>query len=368
MTAPQARNTFGDEDVDRLISALLSQVGQDTNDDLVRRLLVTALDMDADDVDRLELKIASQSLVEMHNAWRVFSPYRDRQKVTVFGSARTSPDHPDYAITQAFARGMADKGWMTISGAGPGVMTAAIEGAGVENSFGVNIVLPFEQKAAPIIDGDSKLATFRYFFTRKLFFLKESDAFGLAPGGFGTLDETFELLTLIQTGKSAPAPIVMLDHPQSTYWESCQRFITDGLKAGGMISEADTDLYLHTHDPDEAIAYICDFYDTFHSLRYVGRRLILRLRRSLSAAEIAVLNSEFADIIVDGSIDAVEPTKPEVRDNDLLDLPRLAFAFDNRSFARLTQLIKRLSSLGAHDAARAVGPLHDLGPEIDDDA
>jgi uncharacterized protein (TIGR00730 family) len=366
VTAPKGRNTFGDESVDRLLTELLAQVGLDANDDLVRRLLVTTLDMDADDVDRLELKIASQSLVEMHNAWKVFSPYRDRSKVTVFGSARTAPDHPDYAITQAFSERMARKDWMIISGAGPGVMTAAIEGAGVENSFGVNIVLPFEQRAAEIIDGDPKLATFRYFFTRKLFFMKESDAFALAPGGFGTLDESFELLTLIQTGKSAPAPIVLLDHPGSNYWNSWERFVEEGLGGGGMINEADTSLYLHTHDPDEAVEYICHYYSCFHSLRYVGKRLVLRLRRALGPAAIDQLNTEFGDMVVEGTIDAIEVTDTERRDGDVPELPRIAFRFDNRSFARLNQLILRVNDLGGVEVASSPGPMHELEPESDD--
>lgn len=368
MTAPRARNTFGDEDVDRLLTSLLASVGEDANDDLVRRLLVTTLDMDVENIDRLELKIASQTLVEMHNAWRVFSPYNDRRKVTVFGSARTDPAHPDYALTQAFTRRMAELKWMTISGAGPGVMTAAIEGAGLENSFGVNIVLPFEQRAAPIIDGDDKLATFRYFFTRKLFFMKESDGYACAPGGFGTLDETFELLTLIQTGKTNPAPIVLLDHEGSTYWDEWRRFVDRGLGSGGMISEADTSLFFHTHDPDEAAEHIYRYYSCFHSLRYVGKRLVIRLRRPLGAASLATLNQEFGDMLVEGAIEEIPTTDTEIRDDELVDLPRLAFRFDNRSFARLNQLIHRLNDLGGAEAIDDNRPpVHDVQPETDDD-
>ncbi|MDA3039522.1 MAG: TIGR00730 family Rossman fold protein [Actinomycetota bacterium] len=373
MTAPRARNTFGDAEVDRLLSEVLGSVGADANDDLVRRLLVTALYMDADDVDRLELKIASQALVEMHNAWRVFSPYRDRTKVTVFGSARTATDHPAYRLAHEFASRIAERGWMIISGAGPGIMTAAVEGAGVHNSLGVNIVLPAEQKATPLLDGDPKLATFRYFFTRKLFFMKESDAFVLLPGGFGTLDETFELLTLVQTGKSYPTPIVLLDPPGSCYWQTWLDFVEQGLHADGLISEADLGLYLHTHDVDEAAHYICHFYSTFHSIRFVGQRLVLRLARPLEAGHLDTLTDEFSDIIVSGSIESIEATEAEQRDDDCVDLPRVAFRFNGQSFARLHAMIRRINDLGlaSMPASEQVAlppvqhPLHDLEPEPD---
>ncbi|MGH1502854.1 MAG: LOG family protein [Acidimicrobiales bacterium] len=367
MSAPRPNSTFGDGNVDRLISEVLGLVGEDGNDDLVRKLVVTALEMDEADVGRLELKIASQALAEMLNAYKVFSQHRERAKVTVFGSARTAPDHPDFVIARDFSRIMAERDWMTISGAGPGIMTAAIEGAGVENSFGVSIVLPFEAKAADIIDGDPKLAIFRYFFTRKLFFMKETDAFALFPGGFGTLDETFELLTLIQTGKAYPAPIVLLDHPESGYWNAWQRFVDEGLAANGMIKADDTDLYLHTHDPEEAADYLCAFYATFHSIRYVGKRLLVRMNRALDGDAIETLNDEFGDIVVSGRIEPTEATAAERRDDDHVDLARLGFRFDDRSFARLTQMIHRMNELGGPQSPAAHrGLVHDLDPEPDD--
>ena len=363
MSAPRARSMFGDGRVDRLLTELTAAVGQDANDDLVRRLMVTALDMDVAEVDRLELKIASQSLVEMLNAWRVFSPHRTRAKCTVFGSARTAPDHPDYELARSFGEKIAARDWMIISGAGPGIMTACIEGAGIENSFGVNIVLPFEQRAAEIIDNDPKLATFRYFFTRKLFFMKESDGFVLLPGGFGTLDETFELITLIQTGKAYPAPIVMLDHPGSTYWSSLIEFIETGLHANGMIGEVDTSLFLHTHDPDEAADYIARYYSCFHSMRYVGRRLVIRTSERLDADVLSTLNAEFADIVVEGEIETIETTGAEIETDDHVDLPRIAFQFNDRSFARLNQLIMRINDLADSPSNMTTGMMHDLEPE-----
>lgn len=368
MSAPRPRAHYGEESVDRLLSELIATVGSDANDDLVRSLVVTALDMDQAEIDRLELKIANQSLAEMLNAWRVFSPYSQNAKATIFGSARTKPGHPDYELTKVFGERLAARGWMAITGAGPGIMSAGIEGAGRENSFGVNIVLPFEQSAAPVIDGDDKLATFRYFFTRKLTFMKETDAFVLCPGGFGTLDEAFELMTLVQTGKSFPVPIVMLDHDESTYWDSLRLFVENELLAGGMISEHDTSLYLHTHDPDEAVEYICSFYSCYHSIRYVGKRLVFRLLSPLDDAAMHILNTEFADIIKKGKMERIEATESEQRDDDHLDLFRFAFHFDDRSFTRLIGLIHRINELGGQVGAKAApGLVHDVGPSMEDD-
>lgn len=364
MSAPRARTTFGHERVDRLVTELIAAVGSDTNDDLVRSLVVTALDMDGAEIDRLELKIANQALVEMLSAWRVFTPWADNAKATIFGSARTKPDHPDYLLARDVGRKLAERGWMAITGAGPGIMTAAIEGAGRANAFGVNIVLPFEQVANDVIDGDEKLATFRYFFTRKLTFMKESDAFVLLPGGFGTLDEAFELMTLVQTGKSYPVPIVLVDHPGSTYWDRWQAFVDEELLAGGMISAHDRSLYLHTHDAQEAAEYISAFYSCYHSIRYVGKRLIVRLQSPLDEASLAVLNDEFADIVTRGRIEAVEPTRAERRDDDHLELPRLALHFDHRSFARLVTLVHRINELGGRVGAAAAQRLvHDVDPQ-----
>ncbi len=366
MTAPRPRKTYGEESVDRQLSQLLASTGDDRNDDLVRSMVVTALDMDAADVDRLELKIANQSLAEMLNAWRVFSPWDDKPKVSIFGSARTKADQPDYQLTSKFAAAMSQRGWMTITGAGPGIMEAGIEGAGRENAFGVNIVLPFEQDAVDAIAGDEKLATFRYFFTRKLTFMKETDAFALVPGGFGTLDETFELLTLVQTGKSYPVPIVLLDHEGSSYWSSLRTFIDSELGSAGMISSADTGLYLHTHDVNEAVNYICSFYSCYHSIRFVKGRLMVRLRRPLSPQALDTLNDEFADLLATGRIEEAEPTSAEIRDADHLDMARLALHFDNRSFARLVAMIRRVNELGGSDVENTSGLVHDFGPHPDD--
>jgi uncharacterized protein (TIGR00730 family) len=232
---------------------------------------------------------------------------------------------------------------MVITGAGPGIMAAGLEGAGSENSFGVGITLPFEEKAASSIADDPKLINFKYFFTRKLTFMKESDGFALLPGGFGTMDESFELLTLLQTGKTYPAPVVLLDAPGGDYWHGWVEFVTQQLLHDGLISEPDMSFVKLTDSVDEAIDEICSFYSNYHSMRFVGRRLVIRLERSLEPNELEALNSEFADIIVSGAIEPTEPANNEVADNDYLDKPRIVFEFNRRAYARLRQLIDRIN-------------------------
>jgi hypothetical protein len=261
----------------------------------------------------------------------------------VFGSARTPVDHPVYQTAFEFAAALAARNWMIITGAGPGIMAAGIEGAGAANSFGVNILLPFEQAAHEVIAGDPKLINFRYFFTRKLTFVKESDAFVLCPGGFGTMDEAFETLTLMQTGKAYLAPIVLLDEPNGNYWERWQHFIEEELLADGYISPRDLKLVTISHDPNHAVEEICNFYSTYHSMRWVGSRLVLRLQREIPDDELAELNAEFGDIIASGDIARVPVTPSELDDDDVVELPRIAFRFDRTNYARLRELIDRLN-------------------------
>ena len=364
MKPPRSRLAFGDAHVDQLITQALASVGSDENDDLVRALLVTAFDMDAANIDRLELKIAAQALAEMLTGWETFSPYRTHAKVSVFGSARSEPEHPDYALAVEFGHIMAQRRWMVITGAGPGIMTAGIEGAGAHNSFGVNIALPFEQAAADIIADDPKLATFKYFFTRKLTFMKESDAFALFPGGFGTLDEAFELLTLVQTGKTYPTPIVLIDHAKSTYWANWRRFVHDELLDRSMVSAADMDLVHHTHNPHEAADRLCDFYSCYHSLRYVGNRLILRLNAQLAESAIDKLNDEFGDLVEYGRIETTSASDAELEDDDHVGLDRIALRFNQQSFSRLVKMIHRINELSGRSERNATeGLIHDVSPD-----
>jgi len=232
---------------------------------------------------------------------------------------------------------------MVITGAGPGIMEAGIEGAGAERAFGVNIVLPFEAAAAPVIADDPKLINYRYFFTRKLTFMKESQAFALLPGGFGTMDEAFELLTLMQTGRSPVAPVVMLQPEGTTYWTRWREFVERDLAARRLISEQDLDLMRICDNVDDAVDEITSFYSTYHSSRYVGRRLVFRLQHDIDDQMLAELNNDFADIIVAGGIERVDASPSEIEDDDHVDLPRLAFQFDRMSYARQRLFIDRLN-------------------------
>jgi uncharacterized protein (TIGR00730 family) len=260
-------------------------------------------------------------------------------KVTVFGSARTPPDHAITLQANDFGRGMVEAGWMVITGAGSGVMGGAQAGAGREQSFGLNIRLPFEQEANPWIAEDPKLITFKYFFTRKLFLLKESAAACFLPGGFGTCDEVFEVLTLIQTGKSHLFPVVLVDQPGGTYWSRWAEFIETELKGNGLISPPDSSLYRITNSVDEAVAEVMGFYRVYHSMRYVRKDLVVRLNRPISDATLQRINTEFKDIVWEGRIERADPDPQEANEPDLLDLPRLRFRFDRHGHSRFRQLI-----------------------------
>jgi uncharacterized protein (TIGR00730 family) len=308
-------------------------------------ILRTVVGLSEDATDRLDLKITDSALKEMRRAFQVFAPYRSVPKVTMFGSARTLPEDPLYAQARDLANTLAQQRWMVVTGAGPGVMEGAQEGAGGERSFGVNIRLPFEAQPNPFIAEDPKLINFKYFFTRKLMFIKEADAFVLLPGGFGTLDETFELLTLIQTGKSDLHPIVLLDPPGGTFWSSFQEWIDARLIGGGFVSLEDRRLYLCTDSIPEAVDEIMNFYRVYHSQRFVGGRLILRLKAMPDETALKQLSEDFADILTQGTIEPLECSAEELRDDDVPELPRIGLWFDRMSYGRFRLLIDRLNEL-----------------------
>ncbi|MDB5431795.1 MAG: family Rossman fold protein, partial [Caulobacter sp.] len=265
-------------DLDGQVRSLIDRAGIDRNRDLIADILDTGVGMGRDGTDRLDLKITNAALAEMRSAFRIFAPFEDVPKVTIFGSARTRPDEPLYAQTQQVAAALAAEGWMVVTGAGPGIMQAAMEGAGVDRSIGVSIRLPFETRANEVIHGDPKHVSMKYFFTRKLMLVKESRALLSVPGGFGTLDETFEVLTLQQTGKAEPTPIVLLDEPGGTFWTGFRRFVDEELVGSGVVSPDDLDRVLITDSIDDAVAEIIGFWRNYDSLRWVGTRLVLRLR------------------------------------------------------------------------------------------
>jgi uncharacterized protein (TIGR00730 family) len=356
MTERLPRYRTGDAELDQLLVGLLDAAGAHQNRDQLFEILATAVRLATDGTDRLDLKITNAALKEMRNAFKVFAPYRQVPKVTMFGSARTLPEDPLYAVARDLAHELAESGWMVVTGAGPGIMAAGLEGAGRERSFGINIRLPFEQSANEFILGDPKLVEMKYFFTRKLMLMKESDGFVCLPGGFGTLDEMLELLTLLQTGKAEPAPIVLLDVPGGDYWQSWDRWVAQEVATRGLISPDDSVLYRVTDDARAAAAEILGFYRNYHSLRYVGDRLVLRLRAAPSESEVARLNEAFADVCVSGGIEAITATPAEVSTHDNVELPRLAFRFNRMDHARLRELIDAVNALPSAPPAGETPP------------
>jgi hypothetical protein len=312
---------------------------------IYRSMLETVAQMVADRTEVIDLKVADTALTEMAEAFGVFQPLRKRLKVTIFGSARTQPDDPAYRQARALAAAMAGAGWMVVTGAGPGIMAAGMEGAGRDLSVGVNIRLPHEQGANRFIAQDPKLVEMRYFFTRKLMLLKESDGFVILPGGFGTLDEGFELLTLLQTGKAEPAPVVMLDVPGGTYWSGWSRFLADEVEPRGLVADHDRALFTITDEVAEATSVLLDFYRNYRSCRWVGDLLVLRMAVGPDDAQLADLNERFGRLSTSGPIRRTEALPPERSDGDVVDLPRLALRFNKVDYAGLRMLIDAVNAL-----------------------
>lgn len=328
------------------IRAIYADPDPDISTRLIRELIVHALKCRRDDLEVLDLKVLSRSMAEFRYAARVFKPYRDRRKVSVFGSARTPEDDPYYKMAVEFSRQLAANHFMVITGAAEGIMMAGNVGAGAEDSFGVNILLPFEQSANPVIADDPKLITFKYFFTRKLFFVMEASAVALFPGGFGTHDEGFETMTLVQTGKATPMPLLFMELPGDDYWTSFDRFITDQLLKRKLISPTDRLLYKVCHSPEEAVEYITFFYSTYHSLRFVHERVVIRLEHELPDQAVRDLAREFSELIKTGTIEKSHALPEEANEPELLDKPRLVFALNRRTPSRLYEMVLRINEVG----------------------
>jgi len=348
MNAPRRTRPGARVVSDAALDQILREAGVDPageNADLVREMVTTALRLGRQNPPRGDLKILNTALKELRHAFGVFGRYRHARKVAVFGSARLAPATPEYRATVEFAAKMAERGYMVITGGAAGIMQAGNEGAGRAMSFGANIRLPFEQGANPVLDGDEKLLWFKYFFTRKLVFVKESDAIALFPGGFGTLDEGFEALTLTQTGKNRLMPIVLVDVPGQDYWRSWERFVREAILDRGLASREDVALYRIVDNTDDAVREITGFFKNYHSSRFVGDRFLIRLNRPIPKAALDAVNAEFADIVTAGAIEATAPIEGEEEGADKLGVARIAFAFDRRHFARLRQMIDRLNAL-----------------------
>jgi uncharacterized protein (TIGR00730 family) len=329
----------GDAEFDRRIQQMVSDWGVRESRDLIAEMIVTALRMGSDSVPVPDLKLINRSLKELRQASKMFAPYQGIRKVAIFGSARTRPHLEVYSAAERFARRMRERGYMIITGGGDGIMGAAQRGAGREHSFGLNIRLPFEQKANETITGDPKLVNFNYFFTRKVNFVKETHAIALFPGGFGTMDEGFECLTLMQTGKARIIPVVLIDKPGGAYWKSWTELLRTHLLQEGMISPDDFSLFSITEDVEEAENMILKFYQNFHSYRWVGQELVIRLQRQLSAEAIQDLNKRFSDLLDGGPLRASRALKQEQNEAELMNLPRLVAGSHRRNFGRLRQML-----------------------------
>ncbi len=333
----------GDPKIDQLIEELADVSGDKECREMFRQILTSVTKLGMEHCDLGDFKLINTAVKELRHAFRVFVPHRSVRKVMIFGSARTEENDPLYQLTLELSRKLVAEGFMIISGAGGGIMEAANRGAGKGNSFGINIKLPFEQSANPYIVGDPKLMTFKYFFTRKLIFIKESDATVLLPGGFGTLDEGFENLTLFQTGKTLPRPIVLLEPENESYWETWLDFVDSVLIKRGFIAADDRKLLQVAHTADAAAQYVTDFYRVYHSLRYVHGLTVLRFTREIPAELIRQLNNEFKDILANGRIEASPPLEEEMATREHLNLPRLVLHFDQKSFGRLNEMIHTIN-------------------------
>jgi uncharacterized protein (TIGR00730 family) len=345
MSQTRSRPLPSNEELLGQIRLLLDSPEDDMQAAIMKELLIGTLRLHDSHLDILDLKIVNRAVKELRHAFRVFHGYCDRRKISIFGSARTASDDPNYQMAFQFSRRIVEEGFMVITGGADGIMRACQEGAGRENSFGVNIMLPFEQGPNATIADDPKLVTFKYFFTRKLIFQKEANAIALFPGGFGTHDEGFEILTLAQTGKSDPLPIVCLQAPGCDYWDDWSTFITRQLLARQLINVEDLSLFKITTSVDAAIDEIRGFYRRFHSIRYVGRLLAMRLKTSISPEQVAALHDMFGDLLSEGTFELRGPLPEELDEPDLRELPRLAFTSNRRSAGRLRQLIDHLNTL-----------------------
>jgi uncharacterized protein (TIGR00730 family) len=331
--------------VHRYASQLIDALEQVPDGDMVGEIVANALKLLRDQTNRGDIKLINKSFKELRYALKIFAPYREVRKVSIFGSARTVEGHPDYQAAAAFGRGMAGHGWMVITGAGGGIMAAGHGGAGADPSFGLAIRLPFEQKTNPFIEKDKKLINFKYFFTRKLMFVRSSHAIALFPGGFGTMDEGFEVLTLVQTGKSVPMPIVFVDQPGGTYWQGWQQYVQKELLGRGLIGKDDLRLYKITDNVDQAIHEVVHFYSNFHSVRYTRDDIIIRLHRKPTEPQVREINLKFADLKNKGDFHCCAPLPVERDEPSLSHLHRLVFAFNKRDHGRLRMLIDYLNDL-----------------------
>lgn len=330
---------IGDKKTDSLINELAKTCCSADTEHLIREILTTSVKLGKESYDKGDLKLVNNALKELRYSFKIFVPYRNIKKVIIFGSARSKNRSAEYKMAEEFTRALTGKGYMIVTGGGPGVMEAGNKGARAGKEFALNIRLPFEQKPNPYIDEKDKIINFKYFFTRKLVFVKETDATALFPGGFGTLDEGFEMLTLFQTGKSRPRPIVLMEPKGSTYWEAWKRFVTNEMLDNGFIDKEDLKLFKIVKSVDEAVRYIEDFYRVYHSIKYVSGTTALRLNREIHEKTLRLINQKFKDILRSGEIKMSPPTEEEIYKDEYSELPRLVMDFNMHDYGRLCELI-----------------------------
>ena len=341
---PVRRQWSVDPPFDQRVRELVGDWGAEKSPELIEEMIVTALKIARDEMGVADLKLINRSLKELRYAAKVFASFQQFRKVVVFGSARVDLESPEAKVAEEFAREMVAQNYMVITGGGEGIMGAAQRGAGREHSFGLNIRLPFEQRPNEVIEGDPKLINFNYFFTRKLNFVKETHAFALFPGGFGTMDEAFEVLTLMQTGKARLIPVVLLDRPDGTYWETWMKFLTEHLFRLGFVSREDFCLFKIVHSVKEAVDEILQFYKIYHSARWVGEQLVIRIRERLSKRAIVDLNKKFVDLVREGEIVQGSALRQEKNEPEIWNLPRVILTPYRQSFGRVRQLIDAINS------------------------
>jgi uncharacterized protein (TIGR00730 family) len=341
---PTRRQWTVDPPFDARVHELVREWGPEKSPELIEEMIVTALKIARDRMSVADLKLINRSIKEMRNTAKLFAPFQNLRKVAVFGSARVSADSPEFKVAEDFGREMVAHKFMVITGGGEGIMGAAQRGAGRKHSFGINIRLPFEQRANEIIGGDPKLINLNYFFTRKLTFVKEAHAFALFPGGFGTLDETFEALTLMQTGKARIIPVVLLDRPRGNYWDTWMKFLRNRLLCSAFISPEDFSFFKVMHSVRDAVEEILQFYKMYHSMRWVRERLVIRLKQALSKRAISDLNEKFADVLHKGEIIQGAALREEKNEAEIWNLPRLILTPYRDRFGRLRQLIDAINS------------------------
>jgi len=341
---PVRRQWSVDPPFDERVRQLVRDWGAEKSPELIEEMIVTALKIARDEMGVADLKLINRSLKELRYAAKVFAPFQQFRKVAIFGSARVDLETPEAKAAEEFAREMVAQNYMVITGGGEGIMGAAQRGAGREHSFGLNIRLPFEQRPNEIIEGDPKLINFNYFFTRKLNFVKETHAFALFPGGFGTMDEAFEALTLMQTGKARVIPVVLLDRSDGTYWETWMKFLTLHLLELGFVSREDFCFFKIVHNVKEAVDEILQFYKIYHSARWVREQLVIRINHRLSNRAIADLNTKFADLVREGEIVQGAARRQEKNEPEIWELPRVILTPHRQSFGRFRQLIDAINS------------------------